>query len=80
MSVNFLKHNFLVNNFVKKFHSQTERPWPHFNGGRKSLLLQMCEFKTSPYSAHQKSGDRVTVQIYVVIAYTFVSELGKKKM
>ena len=31
------------------------------------------------YSAHHKSGDRVTltVQLYVVIAYTFVSELGK---
>ena len=31
------------------------------------------------YSAHQKSGDRVTetVQFSVVIAYTFVSELGK---
>jgi len=31
------------------------------------------------YSAHQKSGDRVTetVQFYVVITYIFVSELSK---
>ena len=31
------------------------------------------------YSAHQKSGDRVreTVEFYVVITYTFVSELSK---
>jgi len=34
------------------------------------------------YSAHQKSGDRVTetVQFYVVIAYTFMSELSKIMM
>jgi len=34
------------------------------------------------YSAHQKSGDRVkeTIQFYVVITYTFVSELSKIMM
>jgi len=38
--------------------------------------------KSETYSAHQKSGDRVTeiVQFYVVITYTFVSELSKIMM
>ena len=37
------------------------------------------ETNNLPYSAHQKSGERVTetVQFYVVITLTFVSDLSK---
>jgi len=46
------------------------------------LIMVLIYNKLWLYSAHQKSGDRVTetVQLYVVITYTIVSELGKIMM
>jgi len=47
------------------------------------IVQRSCSISTNVYSAHQKSGNRVTetVQFYVVITYTstftFVSELNK---
>ena len=53
-----------------------------------SVVLNLCiclcniVMKDCKHSAHQMSGDRVTetVQFYVVITYTFVSELSKIMM
>jgi len=49
-----------------------------FAGGRDVMVDCLVQI----YSAHQKSGDRVTetVQFYVVITFIFVSELSTKKM
>jgi len=47
-----------------------------------ACLTSVCVFACKLYSAHQQSGDRVTetVHFYVVITYTFVSELSKIMM
>jgi len=53
-----------------------------FKNSINSIYFKLVSIIIYTYSANQKSGDRVTktVQFYVVIAYTFVSELGKIMM